>query len=302
MVHLYETENINDIYRLERLMFIPVTVTDFKSLGFKQCYRCQRFNHSSLNCTLQPRCLKCAGAHITRDCTKSRDTPATCANCRGPHPANFRMCPGNPANKNANRRNQPTLTPSVSQPGSAVPNISASHPLAKVPAVNPWEQRIATSSTPPVPSSSEAVANSSAVTPPSCPDPPCLESTVDFPPLASSAPQLPSGSAPAPIDTSSPTSTQLASTASLPRQSGITLLPQGSSDPQSTPSSLLKDFYDLIAEIKSLFSGFDLSGFLKLFASLNVELSKHSSPVDKLIAMFGIITKHFDQTPAPNGK
>lgn len=58
-----------------------------------QCYRCQGFGHSSRNCNLPPRCVKCKESHKTEDCTKkSRDEPAECCNCGESHPANYRQC------------------------------------------------------------------------------------------------------------------------------------------------------------------------------------------------------------------
>ncbi|GFW04404.1 RNA-directed DNA polymerase from mobile element jockey [Trichonephila clavipes] len=54
-----------------------------------QCYRCQLFYHHSRFCNREPKCLKCSQSHLTRDCTKKPDAPAKCANCGGPHPANF---------------------------------------------------------------------------------------------------------------------------------------------------------------------------------------------------------------------
>ncbi|GFV65841.1 uncharacterized protein TNCV_1255951 [Trichonephila clavipes] len=38
------------------------------------------------------------GGHLTSECTKSAKAPAKCANCSGPHPANFSGCPKNPIN------------------------------------------------------------------------------------------------------------------------------------------------------------------------------------------------------------
>lgn len=58
-----------------------------------QCYRCQGFGHSSANCNLAPRCVKCTDPHLTEECPKkTRDQPAKCCNCGGNHPANFRQC------------------------------------------------------------------------------------------------------------------------------------------------------------------------------------------------------------------
>lgn len=69
-----------------------------KKTTVTQCYRCQQYGHGSTNCTMAPRCLKCARHHLTKDC----DMPSRCeenldklkcANCNGPHPANFNQCP-----------------------------------------------------------------------------------------------------------------------------------------------------------------------------------------------------------------
>ena len=58
-----------------------------------QCHRCQEWGHVASNCYIKPSCLKCALPHFTHLCTKSRDTPATCVNCGGDHPANAITCP-----------------------------------------------------------------------------------------------------------------------------------------------------------------------------------------------------------------
>ncbi|CAH1110659.1 unnamed protein product [Psylliodes chrysocephalus] len=57
-----------------------------------QCHRCQAWGHATSNCGRPPKCLKCAGDHLTRTCIKTRETPATCVNCMGDHPANFTQC------------------------------------------------------------------------------------------------------------------------------------------------------------------------------------------------------------------
>ena len=58
-----------------------------------QCNRCQAHGHLSTNCNKAAKCVKCAGNHDTRNCTKTADTPATCTNCGGPHLANYSKCP-----------------------------------------------------------------------------------------------------------------------------------------------------------------------------------------------------------------
>ena len=57
-----------------------------------QCYRCQAHGHTSVNWNKTAKCVKCAGTHDTRNCTKTPETPSTCTNCGGNHPANFSKC------------------------------------------------------------------------------------------------------------------------------------------------------------------------------------------------------------------
>ncbi|GFT21235.1 uncharacterized protein TNCV_4685861 [Trichonephila clavipes] len=44
------------------------------------------------------------GSHLTADCKKSTKSPAKCANCGGPHPANFSGCPSNPINRKQQKK------------------------------------------------------------------------------------------------------------------------------------------------------------------------------------------------------
>lgn len=53
----------------------------------------QQHGHGTQGCFRSPRCVKCAGAHHTRECVKSKDTPAKCVNCEGDHPASSLKCP-----------------------------------------------------------------------------------------------------------------------------------------------------------------------------------------------------------------
>lgn len=64
-----------------------------KTKNYTQCYRCQAFGHASANCFKVPKCVKCGLEHLTKDCTKTPDLPAKCANCNGSHTANFSQCP-----------------------------------------------------------------------------------------------------------------------------------------------------------------------------------------------------------------
>lgn len=60
----------------------------------RQCYRCQKWGHAQRYCHGQLKCVKCAGDHYSKTCSRDRNCsePPTCANCGGNHTANFREC------------------------------------------------------------------------------------------------------------------------------------------------------------------------------------------------------------------
>lgn len=60
-----------------------------------QCHRCQQFGHGSAYCTSTPKCVKCIGNHLTKECPHNDEetTAAKCVNCNGDHPASYRNCP-----------------------------------------------------------------------------------------------------------------------------------------------------------------------------------------------------------------
>ncbi|KAJ8911161.1 hypothetical protein NQ315_013015, partial [Exocentrus adspersus] len=95
-----------------------------------QCHRCQKFGHGQSRCTAQPKCVKCGADHETGRCEKSREEPARCANCSGPHPASYRGCPKypKPAKKTAEAKKPATTAGGQTQPprpsAAAVPGIS----------------------------------------------------------------------------------------------------------------------------------------------------------------------------------
>lgn len=58
-----------------------------------QCYRCQGYGHQSHSCNLDFRCVKCTESHAPGACSKTNEEKnATCVNCNGSHPANYRGC------------------------------------------------------------------------------------------------------------------------------------------------------------------------------------------------------------------
>lgn len=82
-----------EIFELNDLFFIKISVETYKQSGPSQCFACQRIGHGSSNCTHPPRCVKCSGEHQASKCPKTMDQDPTCCNCGGSHTANYRGCP-----------------------------------------------------------------------------------------------------------------------------------------------------------------------------------------------------------------
>lgn len=83
----------NEIFKLTSLLHTKITVEEpHKKREIIQCSNCQEYGHSKSYCAHPPRCVRCADFHPTQQCTKSKDTPATCALCGGDHTANYRGC------------------------------------------------------------------------------------------------------------------------------------------------------------------------------------------------------------------
>ncbi|GFX08494.1 probable RNA-directed DNA polymerase from transposon X-element [Trichonephila clavipes] len=87
------------IFDLKTLNYLSIRVEGYDGRGVTQCYTCNNFNHSSENCHLNPRCLKCGENHLTRDCPikQKLETPYCGINCNiYGHMANYRGCPSFP--------------------------------------------------------------------------------------------------------------------------------------------------------------------------------------------------------------
>ncbi|GFX32442.1 probable RNA-directed DNA polymerase from transposon BS [Trichonephila clavipes] len=73
-----------DIFQLETCCFLSVKIDSFnRRPGATQCYNCNLFHHSSSNCNIKTRCLKCGEPHRTGDCPiKTKIENPTCINCQ----------------------------------------------------------------------------------------------------------------------------------------------------------------------------------------------------------------------------
>lgn len=87
-------EQIEKIYKIKTIfnMVFKIKLLRRNSKLILQCKRCQGFNHTRAYCRKEPRCVKCAGKHLTKNCFASRNTSPKCINCKESHLANYRGC------------------------------------------------------------------------------------------------------------------------------------------------------------------------------------------------------------------
>ena len=72
------------IFKVEEFRITP---------SIQQCFKCQGFGHKAQNCIKKQKCVVCGEAHSHKDCPNRKKNNPKCANCRGPHVANYRGCP-----------------------------------------------------------------------------------------------------------------------------------------------------------------------------------------------------------------
>lgn len=86
------------IKSIRAIDYLRVSFEVTRKTDITQCYRCQRPGHTSTNCHMDYRCVKCKNTHLPGECalTKGQNTTAElyCHNCESHgHPASFRGCP-----------------------------------------------------------------------------------------------------------------------------------------------------------------------------------------------------------------
>lgn len=98
---LFEGERFNLEYLQHNCRYLGCLKITWETVNhvhkqISQCFRCQSFNHVAKECNRKFRCVKCAGEHDPGMCLRTKqddiNVPLKCANCGGPHPANFRDC------------------------------------------------------------------------------------------------------------------------------------------------------------------------------------------------------------------
>lgn len=86
-------EDTSKVYGIKSILGCKVEVHPIKTSRLvPQCKRCQAYGHTQKYCSKEPRCVKCTGKHLTRDCQKTSIEKPKCVHCGEPHPANYRGC------------------------------------------------------------------------------------------------------------------------------------------------------------------------------------------------------------------
>ncbi|GFT34659.1 nucleic-acid-binding protein from transposon X-element [Trichonephila clavipes] len=144
MVELERNPDSPDIFQLKKCFYLAVQVDTFnRRPGVSQCYYCNLFNHSSKNCYMRTRCLKCGESHRTSDCPiKEKITNPICINCnKTGHMANWSQCkefPKRKPKKGETIHNRNTIKePEIKKPSKTVtPNLSFAAALSGAPNKN----------------------------------------------------------------------------------------------------------------------------------------------------------------------
>lgn len=67
------------MYQIKEILSLVITVEEQQNNArYSQCHRCQKFGNAQSRCTAEPKCVKCAGSHLTSDCKKDHNRPAKC--------------------------------------------------------------------------------------------------------------------------------------------------------------------------------------------------------------------------------
>ena len=57
----------------------------------KQCFKCQKYVHSTIECKNEQRCLRCSGQHTIKQCAEPKEN-AKCSICGGSHSSVYKGC------------------------------------------------------------------------------------------------------------------------------------------------------------------------------------------------------------------
>lgn len=93
-IELKPNPNNKEIYSIQHLMDSRINFEPPRpKKDIPQCINCQQYGHTKAYCKRRPKCIKCAGDHESRLCSRQNwADEVKCALCNGNHPANYKGC------------------------------------------------------------------------------------------------------------------------------------------------------------------------------------------------------------------
>lgn len=89
----FSTESdVNEAIKIKAIAHQRIWWETYKKHEVFQCFNCQRIRHSSKNCNLAYRCIKCVEDNPRGHCKVNSGQERQSVNCQGNHPANCRGC------------------------------------------------------------------------------------------------------------------------------------------------------------------------------------------------------------------
>ena len=97
LVQLTPDSNLHELTKIKAISYQSISWEPLKKKSIYQCTKCQRLGHSSSNCNLGYRCVKCNEKHEPGQCKTPKDSPDKnklfCVNCEtAGHPASYKGC------------------------------------------------------------------------------------------------------------------------------------------------------------------------------------------------------------------
>jgi hypothetical protein len=93
IVSFHRNTVINKTFNIKTICRAAVTVEPIRTNKLMpQCKICQSFGHTRKYCNKPPKCVKCAGPHLTSEYDKPQTAQPNCCHCGKNHPASYRGC------------------------------------------------------------------------------------------------------------------------------------------------------------------------------------------------------------------
>ena len=118
-VDLKLKSNNHEIYSIKSIMYCRISFEPPRpKKSIPQCTNCQQYGHTKSFCKRKPKCIKCAGNHLSKNCErKNWEAQVKCALCNGNHPANYKGCS---IYKQIHESQYPSLPRATSNPSSQI--------------------------------------------------------------------------------------------------------------------------------------------------------------------------------------